>query len=117
VRAEAFHDTWEVPNVATNPIDISWSLEARQKLHPELFVAGRIGQIRFNDIEVGSIGYEGVATDGTAPWDYNVRRVQVGFGHRLASNAEVRAEFMRNSTDGPVDPEDDLFSIQLWWAF
>lgn len=117
IRAEAFHDRWVVPNVAEDPIDISWSVEARQKLHPDLFVAARLGQIRFNEIGYRGIGYDGVLVEGRDRWDYNVRRFQVAFGHRLARNAELRAEFMTNATQAPREPEDDLFSIQLWWAF
>lgn len=117
VRAEAFHDRWVVPNVADDPIDISWSVEARQKLHPDLFVAARLGQIRFNEIDYRGIDYDGVLVEGRDRWDYNARRFQVAFGYRLARNAEVRAEFMSNATEGPLDPDDDLFSIQLWWAF
>lgn len=117
VRAEVFHDRWEVPNVATEAIDVSWSVEGRQELHPDLFVSGRLGQIRFNDVRVSSIGYDGLPVLGEEAWDYNVRRLQVAFGHRVATNAEIRAEFMHNETEGPVDPDDDLFSVQFWWAF
>ena len=117
VRGEVFHDTWQVPNVRTDPIDISWSVEARQELHPDLYVAGRVGQIRFSDVTVSAIGYDGLPVFGEEPWDYNVRRLQLAFGHRLATNAEIRAEFMGNETEGPHDPEDDLFSVQFWWAF
>ena len=117
VRGEVFHDRWQVPNVATDPIDISWSVEAREELHPDLFVAARLGQVRFNDVRVSSIGYDGLPVLGEEQWDYNIRRLQVGFGHRVATNAEIRAEFMTNQTEGPVDPADDLFSVQFWWAF
>lgn len=117
VRLEGFHDTWQVPNVTEDPIDISWSLEARQELHPDLFVAARLGQIRFNEIDASGLGYHGEQVSGRDRWDYNVRRIQVGFGNRIATNAELRAEFMTNRTDGPIDPDDDLFSMQLWWMF
>lgn len=117
LRGEVFHDTWEVPNVVDDPIDLSWSVEGRRELHPDLFVAARLGQIRFNDVRVSSIGYDGLPVIGNEAWDYNVRRFQVAFGHRVASNAEIRAEFMSNMTEGPVDPEDDLYSVQFWWAF
>ena len=106
-----------MPNVADDPIDISWSVEGRREVHPDLFVAARVGQIRFNDVRVSAIGYNGLPVFGYEAWDYNVRRLQVAFGHRLASNAEIRAEFMSNVTEGPIDPEDDLFSVQFWWAF
>ena len=106
VRAEALHDTWVYAE--EDAIDISWSVEARQELFQDWFVAGRLGQIRFSDVET---------TAGDQPWDYNVQRVQVAGGYRLASNAEVRAEYLTQATDGPVDPDDDVLALQLWWAF
>ena len=107
LRAEAFHDTWAYLDAEDN-IDISWSVEGRQELFQDAFVAGRVGQIRFSDVETSS---------GDEPWDHNVRRIQAAAGYRLASNAEVRAEYLMQNTDGPVDPDDDLISVQLWWAF
>ena len=106
LRAEGFHDTWTI--VDEDAIDISWSVEARQELFQDWFVAGRVGQMRFSDIETST---------GSEPWDYNVRRIQAAAGYRLASNAEIRAEYLTNATEGPVDPDDDLISVQLWWAF
>ena len=106
VRAEAFHDTWAY--IEEDAIDISWSVEARQELYQDWYVAGRIGEVRFSDIET---------TTGAEPWDYNVRRIQTAGGYRFARNAELRAEYLTNATDGPIDPDDDLISVQLWWAF
>ena len=107
LRAEAFHNTWAY--VADDAIDIDWSVEARQELFQDWFVAGRVGQMRFSDIEL--VGGE------EEPWDYNVQREQIAAGYRLASNAEIRAEYLAQQTDSPEDPDDDLISVQLWWAF
>ena len=106
VRGEAFHNTWLYVEDAA--IDISWSMEARQELFQDWFVAGRVGQIRFRRV--------GTSTGGEH-WDYNVQRVQAAGGYRLASNAEIRAEYLTQTTDGPVDPDDDVIAVQLWWAF
>ena len=112
LRAEAFHDTWIV--FADDLIDISWSVEARQEFFQDAFLAGRLGQMRFSDVHLEGGG--GIPS-ADEPWDYNVRRVQVAAGYRLASNAEIRAEYLAQTSDGPVDPDDDLISVQLWWAF
>ena len=108
VRAEAFHDTWEY--LDAEPIhDISWSVEARQEFFQNAFLAGRFGQIRFSDVEL--------AGEGSEPWDHNVQRAQIAAGYRFASNAEIRGEYLAQTNDGPVDRDDDLISVQLWWAF
>lgn len=107
LRAEAFHDAWAYVDPDDN-MDISWSVEARQELFQDWFVAGRVGQMRFSDVETST---------GTEPWDYNVQRVQLSGGYRLASNAEVRAEYLTQTTDAPAEPDDDVIALQLWWAF
>lgn len=117
VRAEAFHDRWEVPNVAEDPIDVSYSVEATRTLAPGLFVAARYGAIHFNHIPFRSAGYTGPGPEGIDAWDYDTRRVQVGGGYRLLRNVEARAEYMWNVSHGPADPDDDLLSVQLWWQF
>ncbi|HEX6588731.1 MAG TPA: hypothetical protein VF039_06890 [Longimicrobiales bacterium] len=113
LRAEAFHDTWTY--VEDDAIDLSWSVEARQELFQDWFVAGRIGQMRFSDVEVPAALPSDIPR--SEPWDYNVQRIQIAGGFRFASNAEIRAEYLTQTTDGPADPDDDVVALQLWWAF
>jgi hypothetical protein len=107
IRAEIFLDTWEVPNLTEDPGDISWYVEARQKLVAGLFVAGRWSEIRFDEL---------LRNTTPEPWDHDVRRFQLGGGYRILQNTELRAEYLINRTSGS-DPRDNLFSLQWWWAF
>lgn len=107
VRVEALHDTWTILD-DEDATDVSWYAEARQDLLTDWFVAARIGGIGFSDVAT--------STD-PEPWDHDVQRIQVGAGYRFARNAEIRAEYLTQSTDGPVDPDDDVIAFQLWWAF
>jgi class 3 adenylate cyclase len=117
IRAEAFADRWEVPNVPDDAWDLSYYVEAEHRVWPGLYVAARFGEIRFNRLG-GGFGGGGYGTVGDDRWDYDTRRFQVSAGYRLARNAGIRGEYMVNRTDRPTgDRADDLASIQLWWEF
>jgi adenylate cyclase len=118
LRAEAFADRWEVPNVPDDAWDVSYYLEGELRVRAGAYVAARFGEIRFNRLGRGfgsGSPYEG---GDDLRWDYDTRRLQLAAGYRLARNAGIRAEYMINRTDRPQgDPSDNLFSIQLWWDY
>jgi predicted porin len=107
VRGELFLDRWQVPNLSTDPRDVSWYIESSYDVTAGLFVATRWNEIRFNRLP-----FNGLAE----AWVYDVRRIQLGAGYRFVQNAGVRAEYVVNRTRH-VDPRDDLFAVQWWWAF
>jgi class 3 adenylate cyclase len=109
VRMELIYDTWEVPNVIEDPIDISYYLEVKYKFLPGLF-----GALRYNGIYFNKIPYSNGEKD---KWDYDARRWQFGVGYAFSRRLEVRAEYMINRTIGPYDPEDNLFALQWTWRF
>jgi hypothetical protein len=107
LRGEFVHDTWNVVRVAEPAVDVSWYLESKLKLAAGLFAAARIGAIHFNELP---------RANGTlTPWDYDVQRLQLGAGYRITEALDVRAELMLNRMDGPIDPGDDLLSVQGTW--
>jgi hypothetical protein len=107
VRCEVFVNRWEVPNLTTDPRDVSWYLETEYTATAGLTLAARWNEMRFNDLEAGS---------ASQPWDRDVRRVQVGAGYRILRNTGLKTEYMVSRTSGE-DPADNLFSVQWWWAF
>ncbi|HSJ10825.1 MAG TPA: hypothetical protein VK928_12955, partial [Longimicrobiales bacterium] len=109
LRGEVFHDTWEVPNTDYDPVDVSWYVEAERDVKAGVTLAARYGAIHFSEL--------GGATQYGEPWDYDVNRLQLGAGYRLARNLGARVEAALNGTNGPHDPSDNLFSAQLWWTF
>ncbi|MGD2093152.1 MAG: adenylate/guanylate cyclase domain-containing protein [Candidatus Aminicenantes bacterium] len=109
VRMELIYDTWEVPNVIEDPVDISYYLEVKYKFLPGLF-----GALRYNGIYFNKIPYSNGEKE---KWDYDVQRWQLGVGYAFSRRLEVRAEYMINRTIGPYDPEDNLFALQWTWRF
>ena len=104
VRGEAFHDTWKVERVMDDAVDISGYVEIKQKFLAGLYGALRFGTIRHNEIRRSSGIKEA--------WDFDTSRWQAALGYRLMRNLEVRGEAMWNRMDGPLDPRDNLFSLQ-----
>jgi class 3 adenylate cyclase len=109
IRAELIHDTWIVPYVYEDPVDISYYLEITYKFFPGFFGAFRYNAIHFNKIPFSSGEQD--------QWDYNVQRWQVGVGYRFSRRLEARAEYMWNRTGGPQDPADNLLAFQWIWRF
>jgi hypothetical protein len=109
IRGEVFHDTWEVDNVLDEAVDVSGYMEIKQKFMTGFYAALRYGTIRFNEIRLSSGEKEA--------WDFDARRWQTALGYRIFRELEVRGEYMWNHTDGPQDPEDDLFSLQCRLEF
>jgi hypothetical protein len=109
VRGEAFHDTWEVPNVDDYPVDVSGYVEIKQKFLTGLYGALRYGTMRFNEIRLSSGEW--------AAWDFDIWRWQAALGYRIRRNLDVRAEYMFNHTAGPSDPRDNLLSLQCRFEF
>jgi class 3 adenylate cyclase len=117
LRGELFHDTWGVPNVGYNVVDLSWYAEAERTIVPGLTVAGRYGMIHFSALGDGYYAEPGLGTGDDAKWDYDVSRLQLSAGYRLARNAGVLAEMMFNDSASPESFRDNLLSLQLWWEF
>jgi class 3 adenylate cyclase len=107
MRGEIFFDRWEVPNLTADPRDLSWYVETQYKATAGLTLAARWNEIRFNDLDAGTID---------EPWDRDLRRLQFGAGYRILRNTGISAEYMLSRTDD-ADPRDNLFSVQWWWAF
>ncbi|MFC1791411.1 adenylate/guanylate cyclase domain-containing protein, partial [Gemmatimonadota bacterium] len=123
LRGEVFWDRWEVPNVGDDPIDISYVMEGSYRLIPGLTGALRVSGVSFNglrateDLGTGQGGYGYGGSSSREAWDYDITRYQGALAYRIRVNTGVKAEVALNRSQGPLDPQDDLFSIQWWWAF
>ncbi len=105
LRAEMVHDSWVVPNVDEEAVDIGFNAEAQMDLSARWSAAVRFGRIDFRELS------------GLGDWDWDVQRLEGGIGYRIARNAGVMAGYASTWDAGPLDPGDDLTSIRLWWGF
>jgi hypothetical protein len=118
LRGEAFHDAWGVPNVGYDVIDLSWYVEAEQSVATAVTLAARVGGLHFLEMR-GAVDTADPNYDAryAARWDYDIRRLQIAAGYRLARNAGLRAEVMLNDAVGPVRARNNLLAAQFWWEF
>ena len=92
VTAEAIRNIWENPNLSDDTGCNSWYLEAKQVLLPGLFAAIRFDQMLFDNIKDSS--------GKSFHWDYNVTRVESGFGYHVNRNALIKLVWQHNQIEG-----------------
>ena len=104
--AEVAHNHWQVPNLEEDGLsNIAGYLEGKYSLLPGLNLAARYGQIVYDDIADGN--------GGTAPWDYDVRRLESGIEYYLDRDIRMKSVVQLNFRDGSADDEDHLIGLQL----
>ncbi|MGB5106931.1 MAG: hypothetical protein WBP29_12165 [Candidatus Zixiibacteriota bacterium] len=103
--SEAFFARWEHP-VFENLDVYSAYFDARYKLAPQWFVAGRIETMRFSEHDFGE-------TIGKQDWDYPLNRFELGVGYRIDQSVllKVITQIVRGVDDAPLD--DETIAIQL----
>jgi hypothetical protein len=61
----------------------SWYIDAKYKIHPKLYLAGRYDMMNFSEIN-------NPATGEKEGWDYNVKRYEAGMGFRITTDASIK---------------------------
>ncbi len=102
---EAFVARWEHP-VYGNLDAYSAYVDARYKLAPQWYVAGRAEGIRFSEHDFGG-------DVGKQDWDYPLNRFELGVGHRVneAVTLKIVTQIVRSNDHSLLD--DEMVAIQL----
>jgi hypothetical protein len=91
LRGEAIWCSWDVPTLSTGPLGtLGFLAEARYKIVPGLYVAGRVSGTRFESVST----YEGPVT-----WDAPVTRFEGGFGYTFHRNVLGKLALQYNTRD------------------
>jgi hypothetical protein len=96
IRFESIVSDWRLPIVQPPALELplraaSTSVEARYRIVPGLYAAGRVDHLGFSDA---------IGTSVTAPWDVPVTRVEVGSGFSIQRNLLLKVAYQHNSRDG-----------------
>jgi hypothetical protein len=113
LRAEAVWSRWSLPAIdATRieaPLDaLGLYTEARYKLRPGLYLAGRAERLGFSEVDSAA---------GRLTWDAPVTRVEAGAGWSPRRHVLLKASWQHNWRDGGRVRENDLVAGQaiLWF--
>jgi hypothetical protein len=111
-RTELIWTRWTVPMPGTSTnlrLDAtSLVAEARYRVWPGLYFAGRAERLGFNRLQT-SLGLQA--------WEAPVRRFEIGGGYSLIRNVIVKASWQRNLRVGGRVRDDSLGAIQLLYWF
>ena len=114
LRGEVFMDRWEVAEIEEEPEDLSWYVEGQLDVFPGAWVALRWSRIDFKPLDPAPGLPEG---EEARTWDFDASRIQAAAGYRIYRNLGVKGEFTWNDSDAPDEPDDNLISLQAWWAY
>ena len=111
-RTELIWTRWTVPMPGTSTnlrLDAtSLVAEARYRVWPGLYFAGRAERLGFNRLQT-SLGLQA--------WEAPVRRFEIGSGYSIIRNVIVKASWQRNLRVGGRVRDDSLGAIQLLYWF
>jgi hypothetical protein len=113
VRAEAVWSRWTLPAIDATRIDrptdaLGLYAEARYKLTPGLYLAGRVERLAFSDLD---------SDFGRQSWDAPVVRLEAGAGWSPHRHVVLKASWQHNRRDGGRVRENHLLAGQvlLWF--
>jgi hypothetical protein len=107
VWAEVFEARFEVPNVGNADL-LSYYVEAKYKITPQLFVAARWNQQLYGDVP-----YHGTSTR----WGNDAWRVDAAVGYRFSANLQLKLQGSYTHHDEDVQEGERLIAAQLTLRF
>ena len=109
VRSELVWNRWGQPAYEPDPkrdLDAMGAMvEARYKLWPGLYVAGRVDHLGFSRLQTTTLG--------TPTWDADVTRLELGGGWTIHRHVLLKAVWQRNRRDGGRPRGSDLGAVQV----
>jgi hypothetical protein len=108
VWAEAFASRFEVPNVG-DADTLAYYLEARYKLTPRVFLAGRWNQQFFDKVPAGA--------GGSQRWDRDIWRIEAAAGYRFDRHLQSKVQYSFSHQNGPLQQGEQLVAGQITLKF
>ena len=83
VFSEYVRSSWDATVDEGSLSNWSWYIDAKYKIHPKLYLAGRYDMMNFSHIS-------NPATGKKEGWDYDVKRYEAGMGFRITTDASLK---------------------------
>lgn len=106
--SESFYSYWEYPGLPKLKSTAGY-LEAKYKIQPRWYVAGRFDFVEPQEIEVSAGSNE--------KWDYPVKRYEFGVGYKPLRNATVKLVAQLNRFDINDSFDSDIYAVQFSLPF
>lgn len=112
LRAEAVWSGWDLPPLAEESVDrvaaLGLMLEARYKVAPGFYLAGRADYLGFSRVETAPTPFR---------WDAPVTRIEIGAGYSPLRHLLLKASVQHNQRDGGNIRGRDFLAGQvvLWF--
>lgn len=108
ISGEAFFSTYD--SLDEDLQTFSYYLQARYKVAPGIWVAGRFGQTLSNEVSIPS--------GGTAPWSPDLLRAEISLGWRITPELLLKTQYTYTEvTNNLSAPDPNLLGFSLGWRF
>lgn len=108
IWAEGFVSRFEVPNVG-NADTVTYYLETKYEITPQLFGALRWNQQFFGDVPNGGGGHE--------QWDRDMWRIETAVGYRFDRHVQAKLQYGYSHQQGFLQQGEQLVAAQLTIKF
>jgi hypothetical protein len=108
IYSESYYASWEYPALPKLK-SLAGYVEAKYKIKPRWYVAGRFGFVEPSEIEISS----GV----NEKWDYPIKRYEFGIGYKPLRKATVKLVTQLNRFDINDAHDSDIFAVQFSMPF
>jgi hypothetical protein len=81
--SEFVKSTWDAAVEEGELSNWSWYIDAKYKIHPKFYIAGRYDMMNFSKIDNG-VSHE------KERWDFNLKRYEAGVGYRITADATFK---------------------------
>jgi hypothetical protein len=108
VRGELIRSMWRLPSIPQRLTAHAGFVEGRMRVHPRVFVAGRVDRLDFSRLADGAI---------QQTWDAPVTRVEGGGGYYFRRNLVGKVALQHNVRDGGRVRQRTFTSAQLLFWF
>lgn len=108
IWAEAFETRFEVPLIG-NADNLSYYVEAKYKITPQLFGALRWNQQLFSTIPHGDVRQ--------VPWDHDIWRVDAALGYRFTNYLQLKLQYSFTHQQAELQQGEQLVAGQLTLRF
>ncbi|MEM7011320.1 MAG: hypothetical protein AAF585_07540 [Verrucomicrobiota bacterium] len=105
IWAEVIYSQFELPNISDDAQVLSYFIETRYKLTPQLVAALRWNQQFYNELSLPS--------GGDVLWDNDIFRIDASLGYRFTENTQLKVQYSWTHHDADFQNGENMVGVHF----